>query len=247
MGPDTCPTRRLGCRHALPRSSRALAVSGPGLHRPLRAAKPRPHLGAEGGAGRAGSQWGEAEHKESGQWACVRGWAGAPRSQWERAGRGRAAGRRANGWRTGTLPRRRRRQVAAAPGAGQESVGVRVPEAGGRPGEPRGTREPPEAGGRSERGSGAGPLVGATPAPAPRQGRRPPQRALRSAGVGGGCLLPARWVRTAEVRPRAGCVPMAAGCRVGGRAPLGAGDGAPREGQCPPRQVTGGAGSPASG
>lgn len=130
------------------------------------------------------------------------GWAGAPRSQCERAGRGWANGLRANGWRTGTLPRRRRRQVAAAPGAGQESVRVRVPEAGGRPGEPRGVREPPEPGGNSERGSGAGPRVGATPAPAPRPGRRPLQRALRSAGVGGGCLLPAPWVRRAGVSPR---------------------------------------------
>lgn len=48
------------------------------------------------------------------------------------------------GWRAGALPRRWRRQVAAALRARRQPVRVRLPEPGGRPGEPRWVLGPPE-------------------------------------------------------------------------------------------------------
>lgn len=91
-------------------------------------------------------------------------------------------------WRAGARPLRWRRQVAAAPGAGQQPVRVWVPEASERPGEPRRVPGPPACGARPRaetpmEGRGLGRRGGrAAPAAAPRERRRPGGQAQRLAG-----------------------------------------------------------------
>lgn len=245
-GQTPAPRAASGCRLALPRSSRASGVSGPELHRPLHAAKPRPHLDAEGGgAGGEPMERGGAQRRwPMGVWE---GWAGAPRNQCERAGRGRAGGLRANGRRTGTLrgagggrlPRRRvrgrsqlefgSRRPAGARGSRAESRSLPSPAAA-----PREAQEPGRAWGPHLR-----PPRGGTPA-------SPASAAI--GGSGRGCLLPARWARSAEVSPGAGAFPWQRGAESAYGRPWEPGR-RPAGGAVPsaPGDWGGGAGSPASG
>lgn len=198
---------------------------------PRRRAPPTPGRrrgrGGRGANGRGGAQAGWPMGVGSGR--AVR--------PWEPIG-GRGAGPSGCGpmqWRAGARPRRWRRQVAAAPGSGKQPVRVWVPEASGRPGEPRRDPGPPACGARPRaatptEGRGLGRRGGrAAPAAAPRRRRRP--------GVGGerrgwrerpGRCSPRRGPpRSGSVAPegpewRGSGVPMAAGSRVFVRAPLGA-------------------------
>lgn len=127
-------------------------------------------------------------------------------------------GCRPMGWQPGALPLSCGRQVAASRGAGKEPVRVRTPEAGGRPGEPRRHREPPECevgpGSNSDGRARTGPPVGAAPHLHPPhgmvgglRGERGEQRDWEWAARLGGS---GRWMS----QSRGGGVPMAAGCRV---------------------------------
>jgi len=146
-------------------------------------------------------------------------WAGRAVQPMGARGAGRA-GSEPMGRRAGALPRRWRRQVAAAPGAWQQPVRVRIPEAGQRPGEPR--RVP----GPSRRR--AWPW-----AATPTEGREPGRRGGRAAPApaeSGDCGLAASaGPRGSREGPPA---PGAAGLRCRGlRAD------APREGLCPSSRV----------
>lgn len=207
---------------ALPCCFRAWGVRGPGLCPPRCSPEPRPHLGAAGG-GTGGEPMGRARGEAQSRWLMGVGMGRAVRAAepMEVCGAG-LSGRGPMGWRAGALPRRCRRQVAAAPGAWQQPVRVRIPEAGERPGELRRVPELPE---RRERPRTAIPTEGRKPgrrggraAPAPAPGGDSGLAAI--AGTGG----------SGEGPP----VPGAVGLEGRGlRAD------APREGLYPPSQVAG--------
>lgn len=169
------------------------------------------------------------------------GWAGAPRNQCERAGRGRAGGLRANGRRTGTLrgagggrlPRLRVRGRSQLEFGSRRPAGARVSRAESRSlpspaAAPREAQEPGRAWGphlRPPRGEDAG-------LSSERRDRRERTGAAcsRLGGSGAPRSVPG------QVRSHGSGVQSRRTGAPGSR------EGAPREGQCPPRQVTVGGG-----